>query len=116
MITPDRLLEHAVRAVLKAGTLAVVAPSGDQTEMMEKKWGSLGLRLVVDAVSPYSAAGRRYVEMAESIGAQSPDLVVLDCMGFGREIKRVFRRVTGAPVILPRTLLGRTVAELVEGP
>jgi protein AroM len=115
LLTPDRLLEHTVRGVLGRGTMAVVAPSKDQTEMMKEKWGGLDIPLVINAVSPYSAAKERYFEVAESISAQSPDLVVLDCMGFGMEIKRIFRRVTGVPVILPRTLLGRTVAELVEG-
>lgn len=115
LITPDRLLEHAVRSVMGRGTLAVVAPSEDQKGMMEEKWGSLGLSLVVDAVSPYSSSEAHYIEVAESVGARSPDLVVLDCMGFGTAVKRIFRRATGKPVILPRTLLGRTVAELIEG-
>jgi protein AroM len=114
LITPDRLLEHAVRGILKRGSLAVVAPSEDQIEMMKKKWEGPGLRLVVDSVSPYTAPEESYVRVATSIKEQSPDIVVLDCMGFGTEVKGIFRQVIGKPVILPRTLLGRTVAELIE--
>jgi len=82
--------------------------------MMQDKWKRPGLRLVVDAVSPYSASEEDYVRTAASIKEGAPDLVVLDCMGFGTKIKRIFREVTGKPVILPRTLLGRAVAELIE--
>jgi len=115
LLTPDRLLEHAVRGILPKGTLAVVAPSPEQMTMMKQKWDVPGLRLVADAVSPYSSSKEGYVRTAESIGKQSPDLIVLDCMGFNEDIKRTFRRVTGRPVILPRTLLGRTVGELIGG-
>jgi len=115
LITPDRLLEHSVRGLMKRGSLAVLAPSKDQIAMMKKKWQASGLRLIVDAVSPYTAPEESYVDVAESIKEQSPDLLVLDCMGFGTKVKRIFREIIGKPVILPRTLLGRTVAELIEG-
>jgi hypothetical protein len=36
----------------------------------------------------------------------------MDCMGFTGAMKCVVREVTGAPALLPATVLGRVLAEL----
>ncbi|MEW5935529.1 MAG: AroM family protein [Bacillota bacterium] len=40
--------------------------------------------------------------------------MVLDCIGFTVDMKEEVRDIVGAPVILPRTLLARTLAELLS--
>ena len=66
------------------------------------------------AASPYTAdaGGRdRAIEALRDWGA---DLVVLDCLGFDRSMKARAAAIAGVPVILPRTVLARTLAELVD--
>ena len=53
--------------------------------------------------------------VAEKIAAMDGvDLIVLDCIGFTKEMKRMFAEFTGKPVILPRTLLARVVSEMTD--
>ena len=40
-------------------------------------------------------------------------MVILDCMGYTQEMKNEVCRITGKPVILPRTLLARVVREYI---
>ena len=42
------------------------------------------------------------------------DLIVLDCIGYTQEMKRMFAEKTGKKVVLPRTLLARVVSELTD--
>ena len=42
------------------------------------------------------------------------DLVVLDCIGYTQEMKRMFEEKTGKMIVLPRTLLARVVSELTD--
>jgi protein AroM len=42
------------------------------------------------------------------------DLIVLDCLGFNKKTKSIFREVTGKPVLLPRTLVARIAREIIE--
>ena len=115
IIWPDRLLEHTVRGILRKGILAVVAPSPDQTAMMQKKWRGTKLVVVAEAVSPYSGSDEMFAEVAHRIKRSNADMTVLDCIGFNRRIRKIFRQITQKPVILPRTILGRVAGELLEG-
>lgn len=115
IIWPDRLLEHTVRGILRKGILAVVAPSPDQIAMMQKKWRGTKLQVVAEAVSPYSGSEEMFADVAHRINRSNADMIVLDCIGFTRRIRKIFRKITQKPVILPRTLLGRVVGELLEG-
>jgi protein AroM len=112
IVKPDALLENVVRALLPAGRLAAVVPSPEQVPILEKRWTRVSTDLVVDSVSPYSSSEADLEATARRIAAGAPDLVVLDCMGFGESVRSLFRRVTGKPVLLPRTLLGRVAGEL----
>jgi protein AroM len=112
MVKPDALLENVVRGLLPAGRLAAVVPSPKQLSILDKRWGRVCPRVVLDSVSPYTGTPADFEAAAERIKAASPDLVVLDCMGFNETVRGIFTRITGKPVILPRSLLGRMVGEL----
>ena len=113
ILKPDQLLENVVRAVLpKGGRLAAVLPSPEQIPILEKRWARVSGELVLDAVSPYTSGEADFRAVAERVAGRKPDLVVLDCMGFGETVRSIFRRTTGRPVILPRALLGRIAGEL----
>jgi protein AroM len=114
LLRPDRLLENVVAALLPEGLLAVVLPSADQISVLGRKWARKGLEVVGDSFSPYSSAGEQVELAARRVEEKNPDLVVLDCMGFTEEHCRVFRKITGKPVILPRQVLGRVAGMLLD--
>lgn len=114
LLVPDRLLNHLVAALLPAGVLGVVMPASGQLPIAARKWETSGLEVVGEAVSPYTASPGELEQAARRMEARGPDLIVLDCIGFTGEMRRVFRRVTGRPVLLPRTVLGRVAGALLE--
>ena len=114
ILRPDRLLENVIKGIVQEGTMAVVVPLPDQISLMKKKWERTNLKIVVDAVSPYTGSKEEIEKVAKKIEKTDADLVVLDCLGFSREVKTIFRKITKKPVLLPRTLLGRVAGELIE--
>ena len=115
LLRPDRLLASVVSALLPAGVLAVVLPAAEQIPILEKKWAHGGVKVLSDAVSPYTSTVAEIERTARWVAERRPDLVVLDCMGFTEEVRRIFREVTGKPVVLPRNVLGRIAGALLEG-
>ena len=56
----------------------------------------------------------RYRKEVEEIKNSEADLIVLDCIGYTQEMKKMFAEKTGKKVVLPRTLLARVVSELTD--
>jgi protein AroM len=101
------------QSLLGKGRLGVVVPSPDQTEL-KKKWERTRLEVVTKAVSPYTGTDEELREKAHTIKAADGDLVGLDCIGFNKRTKSIFREITGKPVLLPRTVIARIAREMVE--
>ena len=121
LVPLDRLLENVVRGLLPSGRLAAVVPSRDQIALIGRRWARVcpptepdpASRVILEAVSPYTGTDADYERAAARVAEQAPDLTVLDCIGFGERARAIFRRVTGKPVLLPRSLLGRVAGELI---
>jgi protein AroM len=114
LLRPDRLMQNIVKGILEKGRLGVIVPSHDQIPAMKKKWGGSNLYVVADAVSPYTGTKKEIIDTANKVKNFNPDLIVLDCIGFNRETKAIFREVTRKSVLLPRTILGRIAREIIE--
>jgi protein AroM len=114
LLRPDKILQSMVEAVSQKWKLGVIIPSPDQIQATKKKWGSRDSSVVVGVISPYTGAKKQIFEMANNFKDLRVDLTILDCMGFNRMTKAVFRHVTTKPVLLPRTILGRIAKEIVE--
>lgn len=114
LLQPDRLLRNIVRGILEKGRLGVIVPSSDQIPTVEKKWGRSNLYVVSKAVSPYTGTEKEIIDTADKLKNFNVDLILLDCIGFNRETKAIFRKVTKKPVLLPRTILGRIAREIIE--
>jgi len=113
LLEPQKLLYHFVAGVARGRRLGVVIPVPEQIEEATKRWKSVGASVLeVIPASPY-------VEILELEAASrklknwEADLVVLDCMGFTTSHKTRAAELTGTPIVLPRTVLARTLAELL---
>jgi protein AroM len=117
ILKPSKLLENMLRGILQEGVIADIVPSADQISLMEERWKRTNpnLKVIVDTVSPYTGTDAEIEKVAEKIAKTNANLIVLDCLGFNREVKTIFRKITEKPVLLPRTLLGRIAGELIEG-
>ena len=114
LIRPDELISNIVWGILKHdGKLGVVIPEKEQIPLLKRKWKKKGVTLVMAAANPYGEI-KASEEAATFLAEENVDLIVLDCIGFTPKNKELFRRLTGKPVILPQTILGRILKELVS--
>ncbi len=104
------LLLRVVEA-LKVRKLGVVIPDPRQVGMTEEKWSRVVPDVRVLSLSPYTGALEELGRVSGEL--RDRDLVVLDCVGFSEEAKRVVAAASGRPVLLPRTLLARVLRELL---
>ena len=114
VLTAQEIVDHAIQAVIgDAGTLGLVVPLAEQEAEMREKLRHITSNVVAVSASPY-AADEGVKDAAEQLDQYAPDLVVLYCIGFNQTHRRIFRQVTGKPVIVANSLLSRTLAELLE--
>jgi len=113
LVRPDELLIGTVRSLARGRSLGVVVPSSDQVEGVRERWSVAGRELAVVGASPY---GRMEAlrAAASALGRRAPELIVMDCMGFGLEHRRIVQQATGCPVIQASGLVGRVVSELLS--
>lgn len=110
---PDRLANSVIRGILPEGTLGVVVPLSDQISQLSHKWVAPGLKVIVESAMPYGAR-EEITYVAKKLASQSVDLVVLDCIGYNLKMKETMRKIIRKPVILARSILARTIKELVS--
>jgi protein AroM len=113
LINPDKLITNIVWGILDHGRLAVVVPEKKQIPPSRRKWRKKGISLVMTNANPYGEI-KASKEAADFLAKQNADLIILDCVGFTPRHKELFKRLTGKPVILPQTVIGRVLKELVS--
>jgi len=65
----------------------------------------------VTVASPYDDPAR-LIAASEELRRGGVSLVVMECQGFTSAMKSVVRDITGAPALLPASVLARFLAEL----
>jgi protein AroM len=113
LIMPDVLVSNVVWGILKRGKLGIVVPEKEQIPLLKRKWKKKEVSLVITAANPYGKI-RALEEAGNFLAKGDVDLIVLDCIGFTPQAKELFRRLTGKPVVLPQTILGRVLKELIS--
>jgi protein AroM len=112
VILPSAVLHKLVEAVLSKGRLGVFSPLAAQTELIGKKWQRADVEVVGVTMQPGSD-DEAVDAAAQKMAALSPDLVVMDCMGYTTANKARVRRAYDGPVILAIAAAARIVEELM---
>ncbi len=110
LLQPSKLLFHSVVSFLEKGTLGVFVPLEEQIQETQRKWKRTRLRVVVEALNPYLESPEQD-QAIERMRNKKVDLVVLDCIGYSRKIKKRIRHLLGKPVLWPRSVLARAIQE-----
>lgn len=115
LFEPDRLLRNTVRGILRPGqTLGVIVPEADQQEDILRRWAKyIDNPVITDFGSPYADDTQLLEQAAQRLKEQNVDLIVLDCLGYSQKMKALVKAITGRPVIIPRTLVGRLIEEVL---
>ena len=110
-VYPDKVVSAIVGALLPAGTLGVVLPHVGQQQGMREKWSTDARGVKLAVASPYTAAE----SMPTAVRSLGPcDLIVLDCMGYDRQMLAMARSASTVPVLLSNGVMGAILGELVE--
>lgn len=114
LFEPNSVLRNMVRGVMKPNqVLGVIVPEQDQEEEIIRRWQAYIPNAIITAyASPYQEDGQ-LLQAASELKERDVDLVVLDCLGFSMEMKRQVQAITKKPVIIPRTLVGRLIMEVL---
>jgi protein AroM len=111
VLLPERCLAAVVDAAFDGRRLGVIVPIKEQQASSAERWSRVDPGVVVTVASPYDEPAR-LVAAAEELRRGGVSLVVMECQGFTGAMKTVVREVTGAPALLPTTVLARFLAEL----
>lgn len=111
LIEPSILLTKVVEALSPDISITILIPSADQERELREKWkGREGM--IVIPISPYTSTPSDFRKRLKGVTADQ--LVVMDCIGYTLEMKRLVKNILKRPVILPRTLLASVISEVAE--
>ena len=111
VLLPEQCLAALVAAAFDGRRLGVLVPIPHQLESAAGRWARVDPRVLVTVASPYDDPAR-LIAASEELRRGGVSLVVMECQGFTGAMKKVVRDVTGAPALLPATVLARFLAEL----
>lgn len=112
LLYPDNLLQGFVKTIGKDSRLGILTPAAAQLEQTKGKWGGHGFAdVTVRAASPYASLDTVVAE-GQRLGHEKIDLMILDCIGYTKEMKDKIRAGVKVPVILPRTVAAMYAREL----
>ena len=114
MIFPEELLTRIVPLMTAKSSICTVTPSPLQLEQNRAKWSAYVKSVTNLAANPYGDMASIRAAAEACAVMEDVDLIVLDCIGFTREMKNMFSEITGKRVILPRTLLARVISEVTN--
>jgi protein AroM len=113
LIYPQKILYSLIPSFTVNGKLGVIVPEEEQTNQMGKKWKETGLQVWAAAGSPYKGM-EDVKKAAEKLKDKNADIIVLDCIGYNKNMKQEVEKITGKPVILSRTMVARVASELTD--
>ncbi len=111
LLMPARIMRSLVSAILIKGRIFVLVPLADQREAAERKWRGREIFVRAETLNPY-VSHNRLEGTVQTIEEASPDLVILDCIGYPLAIKERLRKTINRPVLLPRQILAAAISEL----
>jgi protein AroM len=112
LVFPSAVLAGVVHGLLPRGRLGVFMPIVEQEAAMRDKWRHGDWEVETIAVEP-GADSAAVDAAAREMARRRPDLIVLDCMGYGQAMKDRVRVLTGHPCVLAISAVARAIQELL---
>jgi protein AroM len=112
ILYPQRLLQYFVASVAADKVVGVLSPDASQIPQSSSRWRENGVaQAVVEPANPYGDP-EQVLAAGKKLKQQGAELLVMDCIGYTCTMKQQIKQSTGLPVVLPRTIAARAVAEL----
>ncbi len=113
-IEAQRVLDHSILALHgEKERIGLMIPLNDQIRQARRKYGRLKGRLIIKAASPYATEDEVSLA-AEALKRADPHVIVMHCMGYTQAMKKKVMEITRKPTLLARSLVARTVKEVIS--
>ncbi len=113
-IEAQKIVDHFILALHGENErMGLLIPLSDQIKQARKKYDRLKGRVVIKAASPYASEDEISIA-AEALKRADPHVIVMHCMGYTRTMKKRVMEITGKPTVLARSLVARTLKELLS--
>lgn len=113
IVYPAKILNGLAVALSKKSNIIVITPDSEQVQQAYDQWGPFMKKVTPIPANPYGDMDE-VVKAAEKSKELDADLIVMDCIGYTREAKRIVAAISGKPVLLCRTSLARVVNEIID--
>jgi protein AroM len=113
-VEAQKILDHFILALHGENErMGLLIPLSDQIEQARRKYLRLKGEMIIRSASPY-ASEDEVTQTAKELKKADPHLIVMHCMGYTQAMKKKVMEITGKPTILARSLVARTVKELIS--
>lgn len=113
IIRPHELLHKIVAAIAGEEKIGILVPLPEQKEQFKKEWLLSGVDAEIACGSPYRGK-EIYLKGIEELSNKEISLIVMDCIGYSKEMKQKAKKLADIPIILPRTLIARVINEIIS--
>jgi len=113
-IEAQQILDHFILALQgERKRMGLLIPLSDQIKQARKNYDRLKGKIVIRAASPYASEDEISIA-AEALKRANPHVIVMHCMGYTQAMKKKVMEITGKPTILARSLVARTLKEMLS--
>ena len=113
VMQPSNIIRGVTRAAIRKGRMASILPSMQQIGGSPREREEDGLVTYLDSASPYGPI-EEVEKLGDRLAKQNVDLIVLSCMGFDHNHKKIIREKTGKPVLQSSAMVARVLKELLS--
>lgn len=113
LIYPSKILNGIAKAVSERSNMILITPEAEQIQQAYDQWGTIMEQVTPIAANPYGDQ-EELVKAAQKAKEIDSDLIVMDCIGYTEEAKKMVKKISGKPVILCRTILARVISEWLD--
>ena len=111
LIKPQEIIPGIIKKLIENQKFGLLIPDASQISQMKAWWQMNPEDIIVRPASPYQSM-EELEKAARELIDEEVDIIFMDCMGYTKEMKEVVKKITGKPVILPRTLITGIINEL----
>jgi protein AroM len=113
-IEAQKIVDHFLLALHGENErMGLLIPLSDQIKQARKKYNRLKGKMTIKAASPYASEDEISIA-GEALKRADPHVIVMHCMGYTQAMKKRVMEITGKPTVLARTLVARTLKELIS--
>jgi len=113
-VEAQKIVDHFILALHGENErMGLLIPLSDQIEQARRKYRRLKGEMIIRSASPY-ASEDEVTQTAKELKKADPHLIVMHCMGYTQAMKKKVMEITGKPAILARSLVARTLKELIS--